>query len=305
MRATTFGWAASAATLLLPLLPAQKSRPAIYDPAADAIASVDTAVAKAKRDNKRVLVMYGGNWCVWCHKLHGLFRKDATIRKLLRDEYELVLVDTKAKGYGDLTKRWKSSVSGYPFLVVVDGNGHCVQNQETASLEDGPKHSPDKVRKFLDKHRAPPKDARKVYADALATAAKSDRVVFVHIGAPWCGWCHHLEDWLSQPEVTEVLSKDVVAVKIDQDRMTHGVELAAKLRQGKQGGIPWSAMVAPNEGEIIVTSDAPEKGNVGYPLEDHEIAHFMKMLRTVQERMTDDELAVLEKSLREAARAFR
>ena len=45
--------------------------------------------------NKRVLLMFGGDWCGWCHKLHDLFAKDNEIRRLLSYEYELVMVDTR------------------------------------------------------------------------------------------------------------------------------------------------------------------------------------------------------------------
>ena len=45
---------------------------------------------------RRVLVMFGGDWCGWCHKLHDLFAYDPAIRELLHEEYVLVMVDTKA-----------------------------------------------------------------------------------------------------------------------------------------------------------------------------------------------------------------
>src|SRR4051812_26614882 len=72
------------------------TRPSIYDAKADAREQVKSAAALARRDARRVLVMFGGDWCGWCHKLHGLFASDPAIRKLLADEYVLVMVDTQA-----------------------------------------------------------------------------------------------------------------------------------------------------------------------------------------------------------------
>src|SRR5262245_923438 len=67
---------------------AKASKPAdIYDVKADAKAEVAAALARAARENKRVLVMFGGNWCGWCHKLHAVFRENDDIRTLLRNEY--------------------------------------------------------------------------------------------------------------------------------------------------------------------------------------------------------------------------
>ncbi|HIC22742.1 MAG TPA: hypothetical protein EYO84_04895, partial [Planctomycetes bacterium] len=38
----------------------------VYDVEADASADIAAAVASAHKNNKRVLVVYGGNWCGWC-----------------------------------------------------------------------------------------------------------------------------------------------------------------------------------------------------------------------------------------------
>ena len=67
---------------------------------------------KASRDNKRVLAMFGGDWCGWCHLLHNTFKTDRAVSKLLRYEYELVMIDTKAKGVAELMKRWNSPMNG-------------------------------------------------------------------------------------------------------------------------------------------------------------------------------------------------
>ncbi|HOW19271.1 MAG TPA: DUF255 domain-containing protein, partial [Phycisphaerae bacterium] len=53
--------------------PANKKRDPIYNEKADAKAQIAEALARAKRDNKRVLIMWGGNWCKWCYRLHDVF----------------------------------------------------------------------------------------------------------------------------------------------------------------------------------------------------------------------------------------
>src|SRR5262249_31916093 len=67
------------------------ARPPIYDTKADARDQVRAATALARRDARRVLVIFGFNGCGWCHKLHGLFASDPAIRELLADEYVLAL----------------------------------------------------------------------------------------------------------------------------------------------------------------------------------------------------------------------
>jgi thioredoxin-related protein len=86
-------------------------KPPIYDATADARVQLDRAVAKAKRDNSRVLVMFGFEGCSWCHKLHAQFRENADIRKLLSNEYVLVMVTTESPHASELIKECKASLS--------------------------------------------------------------------------------------------------------------------------------------------------------------------------------------------------
>ncbi|MCB9881990.1 MAG: DUF255 domain-containing protein [Planctomycetes bacterium] len=289
---------------LAPTLMAQegKQRPDIYDPNADGIALVDAAQTKAARDNQRVLVMIGGNWCGWCHWLHDTFQKDRAIATVLRNEYQLVMLDSKAKGFEELKARWKSPVTSYPYLVVLAADGTVVRNQHTEPLEKDKGHDPAKVLAFLKECQAEPLDARKVLASTLAEGAKSGRAVFVHIGAPWCGWCHRLEDFLARPEIAAILAKDLVDVKIDQDRMTHGKEVAATLRAGRGSGIPWSVFLT-GDGKEVATSDAkgPGEGNIGFPVQPGEIAHFLTMLAKVRHHMTDGDLEAIREALKKSA----
>jgi thioredoxin-related protein len=143
-------------------------KPALYDPQADARAQVEAAVARARRDHSRVLVMFGFEGCSWCHKLHRLFEQDEEIRKLLRDEYVLVLVDINAPHADELLREVKGVLApddlqkavGFPFLGVLDDNGKVVTAQPTGPLEKGKGHDPALVKKFLERWVAPRTDAR-------------------------------------------------------------------------------------------------------------------------------------------------
>ena len=51
---------------------ATASRPPIYDEKADGSQQIAGALEAAKKENKRVLLQFGANWCIWCHRLHNL-----------------------------------------------------------------------------------------------------------------------------------------------------------------------------------------------------------------------------------------
>ena len=126
---------------------------------------------------------------------------------------------------------------------------------------------------------------------ALAEAAKTERGVFLHFGAPWCGWCLKLEAWLAQPKIAEIMGKDFVDVKIDQDRMTGAKEVFARYNANAKGGIPWFVFLDA-KGKVVATSDGP-KGNIGFPYAAHEIDHFVTMLKAARHRITGDEMDAL------------
>lgn len=280
-------------------------RPPLYDEAADAAAQIDAALAKAKRENRRVLIQWGANWCGWCHLLHNCFSTDGEVARKLQYEYDLVLVDVgRADRNLELAEKYQADFAkqGLPFLTVLDGDGKVVANQETESLEskeEGVKaHDPAAVLEFLTKHQSTAMSADEVLAEGTAAAKQSGRLVFLHFGAPWCGWCHRLEDWMQRSENSSILEKYFVDIKIDTDRMTGGAELLQKFRGDADGGIPWFVFVDPESGKAVATSDGP-KGNLGFPWTDEEIAGFGRMLESLGERCTADDRQKLLDSLTE------
>jgi thioredoxin-related protein len=279
----------------------------IYDKTADATVQVEKAAERARRENKRILVMFGGDWCGWCHKLHGLFASDPEIRKTLSYEYELVMVDTQAPNAEPLLKRCKDALSqeesqrgvGYPFLAVLDASGKVITAQRTDPLEEGDHHDPKRVQAFLTRWTVQPKEAKTVVEEALSRAASEDKRVFLTFGAPWCGWCHRLSDWLAQPEVAAILDRDFIITKIDIDRMTGGKEVMNRYRTNPSGGIPWFTILDAKD-KSLGTADGPA-GNIGYPFQPKEIDHFLTVVKGTGRRIEDGQVDRLRKSLEEAA----
>lgn len=134
-----------------------KMGPDIYDTKADGAAQISAALDRARVGNKRVLVMFGANWCVWCHRLHTTFANNTKIAAALRENYELVLVDLNTrngtKRNAEVNARYGNPMKeGLPVLVVLDRDGKQLTTQETGALEDGKEaHDPAKVLAFLER----------------------------------------------------------------------------------------------------------------------------------------------------------
>ncbi|MFN9756739.1 MAG: DUF255 domain-containing protein [Planctomycetota bacterium] len=298
---------------------APKPKPAaaapVYDEAADARAQIAAAVAIAKRDNQRVLVQWGANWCGWCKWLAGTMQSDEKLARELRYEYQVVHVDVgRFDKHMDVAKELGASWKGIPYLTVLDADGKPLTHADTEPFEtkvDGKNgHDAGKLLAFLKQHEAKPRVAADVLAAALAQAKKEQKVAFLHFGAPWCGWCHKLEAWMARPEVAARLGKDFVDVKVDEDRMAGGMELkkAQMAAAGPgDGGIPWFVFLD-GDGKQLAHSTGPQ-GNTGFPYQPAEVAHFVTMLQAVKKNLTDDDIAYLRQSLddnraaEEAARA--
>src|SRR5438552_3171721 len=142
-----------------------------------------------------------------------------------------------------LAREERQQAAGFPFLAVLDGDGKIVTAQRTEPLEEGKAHDPARVKDFLGRWVAPRADARLILEAALAQVATDDKRVFLHFGAPWCGWCHRLEDFLARAEIAAILGPDFLDAKIDVDRMDNSKDVLATYRNGKAGGIPWFVIV--------------------------------------------------------------
>ncbi len=279
--------------------PAKAEKPTVYNEAADAKADIAAALVRASANHRRVLLQWGANWCGWCIKLHGLSKSNREISKELLYEYDIVYVDIgKWDKNTDLATLYGADLkTGVPYLTVLDESGKVLANQETGVLEDPATsaHDPAKVLGFLKKNQAEYLKAGDLLADAQARAASENKRVFLTFGAPWCGWCHKLEDWMATPAVKALLAKDFVIRKIDVDRTLGGQELYAQYRPANDG-IPWFCVIDA-QGKPLATSVNAKDENIGFPSKDEEIAVFGALLAQVAKNLTAADIEALKHSL--------
>ncbi len=287
--------------------PAAKPKKPVYDEVADARADVAAALQKARRENRRVLIQWGANWCHWCTLLAERMRSDREVARKLMYEYDVVKIDVGQFDKNiDLAKDLGVELKAIPFLTILGTDGKPIvqqptepfETQETKS-EDGKVapagHDGKKLLAFLTEHQAAYRAADDVLAAGLAKAKADGKRVFLHFGAPWCPWCHQLDDWMRESAVEALLGQDFVDVKIDTDRMTGGEELLAAQRATagvKASGIPWVVLLGA-DGAQLTTSDGPD-GNIGFPAKDEEIAWFGQMLGTARANLKDADIDALK-----------
>ena len=122
-----------------------------YNPNADAKADLKNAIAKAKAENKHVLVQVGGNWCSWCMKFHKMATTDPKVDSLIKADYVYVLLNySKENKNLDVLKTYQNPQRfGFPVFLVLDGSGKLLHTQDSGFLELDKGYDPKKVSIFL------------------------------------------------------------------------------------------------------------------------------------------------------------
>lgn len=129
----------------------------LYPEDADAHAEIKQALARAAKAHKRVLVVFGANWCYDCHVLDLAFHRD-DLAPVLAKNYEVVHVDI---GQGnknlDLMKQYQVPVEkGVPALAVLDQEGNLLFSQKSGEFERARALDPETLLAFLNKWKPQP-----------------------------------------------------------------------------------------------------------------------------------------------------
>jgi len=124
----------------------------IYAPGIDAHEEIKQAIARAAKEHKNVLVVFGANWCYDCHVLDLAFHRP-DLAGILQRNYEVVHVDV---GEGDKNQDIMQEYhvpmkKGIPALAVLDGKGKLLYSQQGGEFEKARSLAPEDLLAFLKK----------------------------------------------------------------------------------------------------------------------------------------------------------
>ena len=123
----------------------------IYPATADAHADIKRTLEKAAKEHKRVLVVFGANWCYDCHVLDLAFERD-DVAPLIEANYEVVHVDVgEGDKNQDLMKVYQVPMDrGIPAVAVLDSTGNVLFSQKNGEFEKARALGPEDLVKFLE-----------------------------------------------------------------------------------------------------------------------------------------------------------
>ena len=103
-------------------------------PSASADAIMKEAYAAAKKENKKVFVIFHASWCGWCRKMDTSM-SDASCKKFFDDNFivrHMVVDESKDKknletpGGEEFKIKYRGEGMGLPFWLIFDNNGNLL-----------------------------------------------------------------------------------------------------------------------------------------------------------------------------------
>lgn len=123
-----------------------------YDAKADAFALRDAAIAQAAAEDKLVLLISGGDWCIWCHYLAAFLDRETDLDAALHDAFVVAKVYVGDENMNQEFFATLPKAAGAPHFWVLSATGELLASQDTLPLEDGAKsYDRNKFRAFIDR----------------------------------------------------------------------------------------------------------------------------------------------------------
>jgi thioredoxin 1 len=125
----------------------------IYPADADAHAEIREAEDRAAGSNKRLLLVFGANWCFDCHVLDLAFQRP-DIAPILAANYEVVHVDLgpDERKNADLVQQYQIPLNkGVPALAIAESDGRLMVSQKNGEFEDARGLTPEVLLEFLNR----------------------------------------------------------------------------------------------------------------------------------------------------------
>jgi thioredoxin-related protein len=124
-----------------------------YDPARDSAADLATAMTRASAENKRILMIVGGEWCVWCHYLENYLQANDDVRAAFAQSFVILKIDYSREHPNTAFLGQYPRSAGYPDFFVLDAGGALLAQQNTSELEDGRSYHRERMLAFAQRWR--------------------------------------------------------------------------------------------------------------------------------------------------------
>jgi thiol:disulfide interchange protein len=127
----------------------------IYSETANPTADIAAALKKARAENKRVLLDFGGDWCGDCQVLDIYFHQSPSAELLAKYFVVVHVYIGQMDRNLDVPKKYEVPITnGVPALAVLDAHGKLLYSQQTGQFENMRNMSAGSVTAFLNQWKA-------------------------------------------------------------------------------------------------------------------------------------------------------
>lgn len=135
--------------LLLPLILIYSQIPD-YKRDSDPWLDLKNAKEKASKENKRILMIVGGEWCDWCLKLDKFLKNDKELLEIIEKNFVVIKIYSLQTLEPNETFLIRLPLpKGFPFIYVLEKDGELLTAQDTSSFEHGDSYHKNKIKNFL------------------------------------------------------------------------------------------------------------------------------------------------------------
>lgn len=110
-----------------------------FNPSANPNSDLQAAIAVAKKQNKRIILDVGGEWCSWCHEMDRFITRNTELNKLRAENFIWLKINFSEENKNEAFLANYPQIKGYPHLYVLEKDGSFIYSKDTSELEDGVK----------------------------------------------------------------------------------------------------------------------------------------------------------------------
>jgi thiol:disulfide interchange protein len=124
----------------------------VYDESADAKAEIAKALSQTQRDQRRLLLVFGANWCGDCRTLDARFHEPPAT-SIIAASFIVIHVDIGRMDKNvDLAKKYGIPLEkGVPAVAVLESDGSLLYSQRNGEFEPATRMAPQVFVDFLNK----------------------------------------------------------------------------------------------------------------------------------------------------------
>ena len=99
---------------------------------------LNAAYSQAKKENKKVFIIFHASWCVWCHRMDSSMN-DKSVKSFFDKNYvirHLTVLESKGKenlenpGAQEMLVKYKGEGQGIPYWLIFDKDGNLLADSQ-------------------------------------------------------------------------------------------------------------------------------------------------------------------------------